>query len=191
MTSHPRLTAAGLAAAFLVSLAACGSAATSGSPSSSTPGGQSGGTPSAGASLPGAVGSVPDAASLVTADMAASIIGGSPTKVTPPISLPTMSVASYRNDNGDTVTVFVETVPGGLANAQLQAAIAVAGAQGDLQPVSGIGDAAGKVVATSEATVAFVKGSTLVVVQGSSGTTAGSDLEPKVESVAGQVAGKL
>ncbi|MGZ6328485.1 MAG: hypothetical protein ACXWN2_07180 [Candidatus Limnocylindrales bacterium] len=191
MTSHPRLTAAGLAAAFLVSLAACGSAATSGSPSSSTPGGQSGGTPSAGASLPGAVGSVPDAASLVTADMAASIIGGSPTKVTPPISLPTMSVASYRNDNGDTVTVFVETVPGGLANAQLQAAIAVAGAQGDLQPVSGIGDAAGKVVATSEATVAFVKGSTLVVVQGSSGTTAGSDLEPKVESVAGQGAGKL
>ncbi|MGZ3640803.1 MAG: hypothetical protein ACXWQ6_02045 [Candidatus Limnocylindrales bacterium] len=191
MTSHPRLTAAGLAAAFLVSLAACGSAATSGSPSSSTPGGQSGGTPSAGASLPGAVGSVPDAASLVTADMAASIIGGSPTKVTPPISLPTMSVASYRNDNGDTVTVFVETVPGGLANAQLQAAIAVAGAQGDLQPVSGIGDAAGKVVATNEATVAFVKGSTLVVVQGSSGTTAGSDLEPKVESVAGQVAGKL
>ncbi|MGZ6343790.1 MAG: hypothetical protein ACXWOW_00570 [Candidatus Limnocylindrales bacterium] len=191
MTSHPRLTAAGLAAAFLVSFAACGSAATSGSPSSSTPGGQSGGTPSAGASLPGAVGSVPDAASLVTADMAASIIGGSPTKVTPPISLPTMSVASYRNDNGDTVTVFVETVPGGLANAQLQAAIAVAGAQGDLQPVSGIGDAAGKVVATNEATVAFVKGSTLVVVQGSSGTTAGSDLEPKVESVAGQVAGKL
>jgi hypothetical protein len=191
VTSHPRLAAAGLAAAFLVSLAACGSAATSGPPSSPTPAGQSGSTPSAGASLPGAVGSVPDAASLVTADMAASIIGGSPTKVTPPISIPTMSVASYSNDNGDSVTVFVEAIPGGLANAQLQAAIAVAGAQGELQPVSGIGDAAGKVVATNEATVAFVKGSTLVVVQGSSGTIAGSDLEPKVESVAGQVAGKL
>ena len=191
MTSRLSLTVAGLAIASLVSVAACGSSATSAPPSASAPGESTGTLPSSVASALGSLGTAPDAAGLVTADMAAAIIGGSPSKVTSPISIPNMSIVSYSNESGDEVTVFVETIPGGLANAQLQAAIAVAGAQGSLQPVSGIGDAAGKVVDTNEATVAFVKGTNLVVVQASSGTTAGTDLEPKVESLAKQVAGKL
>ena len=194
MTSRLSLTVAGLAIASLVSVAACGSSATSAPPtggSSASPGQSTGALPSSVASALGSLGTAPDAAGLVTADMAATIIGGSPSKVTSPISIPNMSIVSYSNASGDTVTVFVETIPGGLANAQLQAAIAIAGAQGNLQPVSGIGDAAGKVVDTNEATVAFVKGTNLVVVQASSGTTAGTDLDPKVQSLAQQVAGKL
>ena len=192
MTSRLSLTVAGLAIASLVSVAACGSSATSAPPSAAAPSGSAAGAlPSSVASALGSLGTAPDAAGLVTADMAATIIGGSPSKVTSPISIPNMSIVSYSNASGDEVTVFVETIPGGLANAQLQAAIAIAGAQGNLQPVSGIGDAAGKVVDTNEATVAFVKGTNLVVVQASSGTTAGTDLDPKVQSLAQQVAGKL
>jgi hypothetical protein len=134
---------------------------------------------------------MPDPSTLLTADQAASIIGGSPTPVTLPLSIPNMSIASYENTDGDSVTVFVEAIPGGLASVQLQAAMAMAGAQGDLQTISGLGDAAGKDVTDSEATIAFVKGSTIVMMQASSGTLAGSDLEPKLEAIARQVADKL
>ena len=199
MTSRPAVTIVGLAVAATVAIAACGSGATSapspaaGSPSAAaasiTP---SISIPSALASaLASAAGTAPDAATLVTADMAASVTGGSPTKVTPPMSIPNVSLASYGTSGGDSVTVFVEAIPGGLASAQLQAAMALAGSQGSLTPVSGIGDAAGKVVAANEATVAFVKGSNVVVISAQSGSASGSDLEPKVEALAQQVAGKM
>lgn len=136
-------------------------------------------------------GAVPDPKTLLSNDQAASIIGGTVTPVAFPMNIPNMSIASFDNAAGDSVTVFVEAIPGGLASAQLQAAVAMAGAQGSLQAVSGIGDAAGKEVNANDATVAFVKGSTLVVVQATSGTATGADLEPKLEAVAREVAGKL
>ena len=207
MTLRPNLAVAVVAGAAVLLVAACGGSSATASPGTgaSVTAAPSGAAPSTAAgsdmpsfALPSALasalagaGSAPDAGTLVTADMAATIIGGSPSKVSPPMSLPSMSVASYSNAAGDTVSVFIENIPGGIANTQLQAAMALAGSQGDLQPVTGIGDSAGKVVTDKEATVAFVKGSNLVVVLATSDTTAGSDLEPKVEAVAKQVAPQL
>lgn len=210
MTSRPTVTFAGLAAAVLLSVAACGSSSATSTPGTAA---SPAAPPSAVASqsaasnapsmelpsalesalasaLPGA-GDAPDASKLVTADMAASVIGGSPTPVDFPLNVPGMNIASYGNANGDSVTVLVQVIPAGVANTELQAAIAMAGAQGDLQPVSGIGDSAGKVVDDSSATIAFVKGSNLVVVEATSSSTSGSDLEPKVEAIAKQVASNL
>ncbi len=147
--------------------------------------------PSAIASALASAGTVKDAATLLTPELAASVLGGSPTKTTLPVTIPNVSIVSYRTEAGDSLTLYIQAVPGGVANAELQAAIAMAGAHGDLQTVSGIGDAAGKVVNANDATVAFIKGSNLVVVAADSSATAGTDLEPKVESVAKQVAGQL
>ncbi len=199
MPTRPSLAAAGLAVAILLAVSACSSSsATSAPTTAASVAGPSDAAsappieiPSALASALGPGASMPDPSTLLTADQAASIIGGSPTPVTLPLSIPNMSIASYENTDGDSVTVFVEAIPGGLASVQLQAAMAMAGAQGDLQTISGLGDAAGKDVTDSEATIAFVKGSTIVMMQASSGTLAGSDLEPKLEAIARQVADKL
>ena len=51
--------------------------------------------------------------------------------------------------------------------------------------------AAGKVVGDHEATVAFGKNGTIVVVSATVDAAAGTDLEPKVEAVAQQIAGQL
>ncbi len=200
MPTRPSLAAAGLAVAILVAVSACSSSSPTSAPTTgaSTAGPTTAASappieiPSALASALGPGASMPDPATLLTADQAASIIGGSPTPVTVPFNVPNMSIASYENTDGDSVTVFVEAIPGGvMGNAQLQAAMAMAGAQGDLQAISGLGDAAGKEVNANDATVAFVKGSTIVVVEASSGTLTGSDLEPKLEAIAHQVADKL
>ncbi len=198
MTLRSRLAVAGIASAVVLSVAACSSSATqspsaaastAASPAASTT--ASVALPSAVASALASTGNVTDASTVFTADMAASVIGGSPTKVAPPINVPNVSMVSYGTTTGDSVTVFIEAVPGGAANAGLQAAIAMAGAQGQLQTVSGLGDSAGKVIDANEATVAFVKGSSLVVIGAQSSSTSGSDLDPKVQAVAQQIAGKL
>jgi hypothetical protein len=67
----------------------------------------------------------------------------------------------------------------------------MAGAKGNLQTVGGIGDAAGKAVEANEATLAFAKSNYIVVLSAQSGSTAGTDLEPKLEALAQQVIGKL
>jgi hypothetical protein len=194
-----RLAAGWFVSAMMILIAACGggSATTAPTATPAAAASQAASSPAAVASLPtvtggGGLPGALDAGTIVTADMAASIIGGSPTKVViPGLGGPGMGLVAYSTATGDTVTVLVEQVPGGIANAGLQAAIQAAGAQGSLTSISGLGDAAGKVVATYEATVAFVKGSNLVVIVASSSTTAGTDLEPKVEAVARQVAGKI
>jgi hypothetical protein len=191
--SHPF---GGLVAAAILAVAACGggtatpapTAAPTAAPQVSVPpvatapgGGGGGGAPAAAA----------DASAILTADMAASIIGGSPTKAMVATPGTGVSLVSYTNSNGDDVTVLVEAVPAGFAGTMLQAAIAGAGAQGQLQPLSGIGDAAGKVIDDHDATVAFAKGSTLVVIHASADGVAGSDLESKCEALARQIAGRL
>ncbi len=192
MNTRPRLAVAGLLALVVLSTAACSS-----SGSASSPGAASAG---AGASVPaggntggGNNGGAVDASSILTSDAAASIIGGTVTKVqTPGVgSAPGMSLASYTNGTGDSVTILVEPVPAAVGATILQAAIRAAGANGDLVPVSGLGDTAGQVTGPNEATVAFAKGNTLVVVYAQTSNTAGSDLEPKLQSLAQQIAGKL
>ncbi len=50
-----------------------------------------------------------------------------------------------------------------------------------MQAVSGIADAAGKVVEDHAATLAFVKGDTIVVLAATADGSAGTDLESKLE----------
>ncbi len=172
--------------------AAPSSAAGGGAGSSQAPGGGTG----AGASLPdlsglgglGALAGSVDISTLVTADMAASVIGTGAALV-PGTSTPI--TASYATPAGDTLTIFVESLPGVVQQAILNSALSQANANGQLQPVSGIGDIAGKEVSDNSATVGFAKGGTLVIIEANSTTAAGTDLEPKVEALAQQVAGSL
>ena len=178
----------GLVSAALVALAACSADGATTVPGAATA------APSVAAASPGTgqTGGF-DAGALVTADMAASVIGGSPTKVDMPIGATggAMSVASYTNPGGDSVTILVERLPGMTGSLALQAAIAQQGSNGNMQAVSGIGDAAGKVVEDHDATLAFVKGDTIVVLAATADGKAGSDLESKLEALAGQITGKL
>ena len=134
----------------------------------------------------------PDPSTIVSTDMAASVIGGTPQKVTLP-SMPQAigNLVSYANANGDTLTVLVEKLPGTIPAAALEAAITAEGAQGSFEAVSGIGDIAGKTVSSTDATIAFAKGSLIVVVSATSGSASGAQLEPKVESLVREISGKL
>jgi hypothetical protein len=202
VASPRRLLAAGILSAALLSVAACGSSATAAPGSSPAAGGGGGGAlPSGlgglGGLLPsGLLGgsggtSAVNASTILTADVAASIIGGTPTLQPGSMNLGPISLASYGTDSGDDVTVYVETIGTGLEAAAIQAAIQAEGTNGDMTPISGLGDAAGKVVGDHEATVAFGKNGTIVVVSATVAAQAGTDLEPKVEAVAQQIAGQL
>ncbi len=145
-----------------------------------------------GSAVPQGGGNVPDPAALVSADMAASVIGGSPQQVQiPGLGNVPAKVVAYSTDSGDTLTVFIEQVPGAFQASALQAAIAMAGVQGNVVPVSGVGDAAGKVVEENNAVIAFVKGDVMVVIGAQSGASSGAQLDPKVEGLAKQVSDKL
>jgi hypothetical protein len=199
--SRPRLATGGILAAILVSIAACGGAAATTAPAGVPTAGPTSAASSQAAAtqivLPtfpgsGGTGSV-DAATIVTTEMAATVIGGTLTKTNGPGVGTAMSIVVYSNANGDSVTVLVEAVPTGVAvtGTMMQAAIQAAGAQGTLEVISGLGDTAVKAVTANDATVAFVKGANLVVIAASASAMAGTDLEPKVEALAQQVAGKL
>lgn len=198
MISRPRLAAAGFLSAILVSIAACGGGTATTAPAVvPTP------TPEAStltmATVPplpgfsastGGNGSV-DPSTIVTMDMASTIIGGTLTKTLGNLGAAGLGTVVYSNAAGDSVSVIVEVVPGGFSSAALQAAMQYVGSQGSLVPISGLGEAAGKEVTANGAAVAFVKGSNLVLIEATSSTTVGTDLEPKVESLAQQVAGTL
>jgi hypothetical protein len=193
----------GLLAAAILTVSACSSSATAAPGASAAPGGGTGAGASSAPGLGGLGGLLPsgllggsgtasvDASTILTADIAASILGGTPTLQPGSMNLGPISLASYGTDNGDDVTVYVETIGTGLESAAIQAAIQSEGTNGDMTPVSGLGDAAGKVVDDHSATVAFGKNGTIVVVEASVAAQAGTDLEPKVEAIAQQIAGKL
>jgi len=195
VASSNRLLIGGILSAALLSLAACNASATA-APSSGSNGGaaSSFAFPSfalpSGLDLGGGTTTI-NASTILTADVAAAIIGGTPTLQPGSMNLGPISLASYATDSGDNVTVWVEAVPGGIEQAAIQAAIQQEGTSGDMQAISGLGDAAGKVVSDHDATVAFAKSNTIVVVSASVAAMAGTDLEPKVEAVAQQIAAKL
>ena len=191
MNAHPRLVVAGLVAAVMLAAAACSSSGSTAKPATAAPGG--GASAPAGGTTGGGQGGAVDATTILTSDVATSIIGGTVTKEETPGfgGAQGMSLASYTNGDGDSITILVEPVPAGVGKTILQAAIQAAGSSGDLVTLSGLGDAAGQVTGANEATVAFAKGDTLVVVFAETSKTAGSVLEPKLEALAQQIAGKL
>ena len=196
-SSKRRLGGILVAAAFVV--AACSSSATTAPGASTAPGSSTAGDGGGGLfgsfSLPsgllGGGSAAVNASTILTAAVAAQIIGGNPTLQPGSINVGPVSMTSYASDSGDDVTVYVETVGSGLEATMIQAAIQSAGTSGDMTPISGLGDAAGKVVDANSATVAFGKNGTIVVVAANVAAQSGADLEPKVEAVAQQVAGQL
>lgn len=203
MPSPKRLLLGGLLAAAVLTLSACSNSATTAPGASAAPGGGSNAGASGAPGLGGLGGLLPsgllggsgsasvDASSILTADVAAQILGGTPTLQPGSMNLGPISLATYGTDSGDDVTVYVETIGTGLEAAAIQAAIQSEGTNGDMTPISGLGDAAGKVVGDHQATVAFGKNGTIVVVEATVAAQAGTDLEPKVEALAQQIAGKL
>jgi hypothetical protein len=195
VASSKRLLIGGIVSAVLLSLAAC-SASPTAAPSSGSGSGAGSSFAFPSFALPSGLGlgggtTTVNASTILTADVAAAIIGGTPTLQPGSMNLGPISLASYTTDSGDSVTVWVEAVPGGIEQAAIQAAIQQEGTSGQMQAISGLGDAAGKVVSDHDATVAFAKSNTIVVVSASVAAMAGTDLEPKVEAVAQQVAAKL
>ena len=93
--------------------------------------------------------------------------------------------------------IFIEAIPGALGQAALQAAIAsalsssAASSGGTSVAVSGLGSGAIKEIDANSATYAFVKDNDLVVVDVSSGTKTGADMDSQVESLAQNIAGSL
>jgi len=141
----------------------------------------------------GGAGSV-DPTTLLTADAASSILGGTATLLPGGITTGPVSTISYATASGDNVSLLVESFPGGIAasvmQASLQAAFTAKGST-SMEPISGLGDVAGKSVSDHEATVAFIKNGTLMLMTATSATQAGSDMEPKLESLAQQLVGKF
>jgi hypothetical protein len=201
MASPKRVLIGAILSAAVLALAACSGSATPApaAGSSAAPGGGASSTLPSFAfpsfALPSGLGGggtgTFDASTVLTADVAASIIGGTPTLLPGSLNVGPMSLLSYGTASGDNVTVLVEAIPGGVGPAAIQAAIQQAGATGDLQPIRGLGDMAGATVTEQEATVAFAKNNTIVVISATVAAMAGTDLEPKVEVVAQQIAGKL
>jgi hypothetical protein len=202
VTSPKRFLLGAVLSAAVLTVAACSSTATAAPGSSAAGGGTGAGSSSApglgalGGLLPsgllGGGGSASvNASTILTADVAASVLGGTPTLQPGSMNLGPISLATYGTDSGDEVTVYVETLGTGLEAAAIQAAIQSEGTTGDMTAISGLGDAAGKVVGDHEATVAFGKSGTIVVVSATVAAQAGTDLEPKVEAIAQQVAGQL
>jgi hypothetical protein len=191
VASTKRLILGGILSAAVFTLAACSSTATAAPGSSAAAGGGGLVLPSGLLGGGGGGSASVNASTILTADVAASILGGTPTLQPGSMNLGPISLATYGTDSGDVVTVYVETLGTGLEAAAIQAAIQSEGTTGDMVPISGLGDAAGKVVGDHEATVAFGKSGTIVVVSATVAAQAGTDLEPKVEAVAQQVAGQL
>jgi hypothetical protein len=93
--------------------------------------------------------------------------------------------------------IFVEPFPGFVGQAALQAGIAAAlsgqasGSGSNAKAVSGLGSAAIKEIDANSATYAFVKDNYLVVLNVTSGTKSGADMDSQVQAAAQRVAGSL
>lgn len=93
--------------------------------------------------------------------------------------------------------IVVEPFPGFVGQAALQAGIAAAlsgqasGSGSNATAVSGLGSAAIKEIDTNSATYAFVKDNYLVVLNVTSGSKSGADMDSLVQAAAQRVAGSL
>lgn len=185
-----------VAAGAIVGIAGCG-----GSSSGSTP------TPSTGGlTLPNIPGlnagnskSAPAANTLLSASDVQSI-SGDPNVSALSGGCPSATTCVYSDTTGSGGgggVIFVEPFPGFVGQAALQAGIAAAlsgqasGSGSSATAVSGLGSAAIKEIDTNSATYAFVKDNYLVVLNVTSGTKSGADMDSQVQAAAQRVADSL
>jgi hypothetical protein len=183
------LSTAGLSLAAAAFLAACGSSGPSGGTGTPSAGG-GGGNPGGGT----ATGL--DSCTILTQSVAASLSGDSTVAKVSGSTVGSLSMCIYTSPTatgGGAASITIESVPGGsaLVNAAMQAAINQDAHGGNAQPVTGIGDTAFKVVSASDATIAFAKGGSFVVIGAGSITRSGASMETDLESLAHMVAGQV
>ncbi|MFI5287502.1 MAG: hypothetical protein ACHQ4F_14430 [Candidatus Dormibacteria bacterium] len=190
--STKRLLLGALAAGATIGIGGCGGASSGATP-----------TPSAGGlTIPGfgggTTGSAPAANTLLSAATVQTISGDSNVAaVAGTCSATTCIYADSTGSGGGGGVIFVEPFPGVFGQAALQAAIAAAlsghaaSSGGTAQSVSGLGSGAIKEVDTNSVTYAFVKNNYLVVINVSSGTKSGTDMDSQVGAAAQSVAGSL
>jgi hypothetical protein len=142
-------------------------------------------------------GSAPAANTLLTASDVQNISGDSSVTALSGACSATTCIYSDTSGSGGGGIIFVEPFPGGLGQSALQAAIdtALAGQAnsggGSAVTVSGLGSGAIKEVDANSVTYAFVKDNYLVVLNVTSGTKSGADMDSQVGSAAQKVAGSI
>ena len=183
-------------AGAIVGIAGCG-----GSSSGSTP------TPSTGGlTLPNIPGlnagsgkSAPAANTLLSASDVQTI-SGDPNVSALSGGCSSTTTCVYRDASGSGAgggVIVVEPFPGFVGQAALQAGIAAAlsgqasGSGSNATAVSGLGSAAIEEIHTNSATYAFVKDNYLVVLNVTSGSKSGADMDSQVQAAAQRVAGSL
>jgi hypothetical protein len=189
------LLVAAVSVGAIVGIASCGGSTTTPTPTPSSGGLTIPGIPGLGN---GSSGSAPAASTLLTAAQVQSISGDS--SVTALAGACTSTTCVYSDTTGTGGgggVVFVQPFPGALAQGVLQAAIASAlssqsGANGaTATSVSGLGSGAIKEIDANSATYAFVKDNYLVVINVTSGTKSGADMDSQVGAVAQTIAGSV
>ena len=186
-----------------VSIGAAAALAGCGGSSSPTP------TPSNGLSIPtipglptlggttGGSGSAPAATTLLTLSDVQSI-SGDPNVTALSCTADTCVYADASTSaSGGGGVIVVEPFPGGFDTSVIQAAISAALAGqassggGTATPVTGLGSGGLKEIDTNSATYAFAKDSYLVVINVTSGTKSGADMDSQVQAAAQQIAGQI
>jgi len=190
------LSVAAVTVGAVLGIAGCGGSSTAPTPTPSSGGLSIPGIPGLGT---GSSGSAPAATTLLTAAQVQSISGDpSVTALSGACTATTCVYSDTTGTGGGGGVVFVQPFPGGgLAQGVLQAAIASAlssqsGANGaTATSVSGLGSGAIKEIDANSATYAFVKDNYLVVINVTSGTKSGADMDSQVGAVAQTIAGSV
>jgi hypothetical protein len=200
MTFKPLILGA-ISIGVVAALAGCGSSSSTTSP---TPSGLGGFTIPSIPGLPTLPGSVSGSGSSASAATLLSVtdvqtISGDPNvaAVGGTCSSITCVYADTTTTGGSGGVIVVEPFPGGLGQAALQAAVEGAlsssgdTSSGTVTPVTGLGSAALKEIDANSATYAFSKDNYLVVINITSATNTGAEMDSQVQAAAETAAGKL
>ena len=134
-----------------------------------------------------------DACSLVPVAAASQLVGAPVFQVSTSATVATSFCVYASTKSSEGVAVFVQLAPGGDARKVVQAALNHNAAPSAhlSTAVSGIGDAAGTKTDAHDAAVVFARHNLLVVLTATAAGKSGTDLLPRLEAIAKQVAAKL
>ena len=134
-----------------------------------------------------------DACSLVPVATASQLVGAWVFQVSTSATAATSFCVYASTKSTEGVAVFVQQTPGGDARKVVQAALDHNAAPSARlsTAVTGIGDAAGTKTDAHDAAVVFARHNLLVVLTATAASKNGTDLLPKLETIAKQVAAKL